>query len=300
MRIDFKKIGRQLTSPTAWSWYGIIGVGVTMVLTYISTNKADIWKATCTEKLKNETLYKTQVPIPDEKPKTWDDKWKEYLQALKNRPMKEKLKEAAGLALIFIPPFAAAAGTCYCIYHGNAKAMQSVGTLMEANNFLSGKFVNNKAAAAAGMAVGSQYSRHKQWEDEDDNVSSGKLFSNDPAEVEDYGKAVLFYDEFTQREYESTILGTVMAEREVHKFFNLRGWVAVGEFEEFQGLEPLQWTYQCGWSDSIGFKRGYSWVDFKHVREVLPDGRVRYRIQYGIEPVFTEEFEWIMPDPEEY
>lgn len=265
MHIDFKKIGRQLSSPTAWSWYGIIGIGVTMVLTVISTKK-----------------------------------WTQEHQNKDTQTTGEKIKDAAKTALIFTPPLAAAVGSSYCVLHGNAKAMQSVGTLMEANNFLSGKFVNNKAAAAAGMAVGSQYSRHKQCGDEDENVSSGKLFSNDPAEVEDYGKAVLIYDEFTQREYESTILGTIMAEREVHKFFNLRGWVAVGEFEEFQGLEPLQWTYQCGWSDSIGFKRGYSWVDFKHVREVLPDGRVRYRIQYGIEPIFTEEFEWIMPDPEEY
>ena len=236
-------IKAKLTSPTAFSWYGVIGVVATGVLTFFSTKK---W------------LEKDHS----------DDK-----------PIQEKAKDA----LIFAPPVAAAVGASVCIIHGNNKAMHAVGDLISANTFLSRKIGNATSAALGAAATGLKTQQ---------NVSAGHLyFSDDPEEVEDYGKAVLFYDDFTEDWFESTIFDVLLAEQEVHKFFNLRGYVTVGEFHEFMKLHAEEWMQRCGWDDDIAYKFGYNWVEFNHQRLRDDNGRVYYKIIYAAQPAFAKIFE---------
>ena len=257
--IDFKSIGRRLTTPTAFSWYGVIGVAATGVLTFFATKK---WMEREKEKEESEST----------------------------------LKEAAKTALIFAPPAIAAAASSFCIMHGNNKAMGTISNLTYANNFLSSKFDKTKAAAA-GMALGEARNQLSRQTDIPKRI--GKyLFSDDPNEVEDYGKPVIFYDTFTEDWFESTIFDVMMAEEELHKIFALRGYVSVAELQVFRNTEVKPWTTECGWDDDIGYKKGYLWVEFAHHRRFLDDGRPYYEIEYKIAPTFDEEFEWVDPDPE--
>ena len=268
--IDIKSLSKQairtMTSPTAFSWYGVVGVVATGVVTFLATCK-------------------------------WKDRQRD--KVFEGEEEKVTVKDVAETALIFTPPVLTAAATCYCIKHGNDKALHTIDALTEANNFLSGK-ISRSTSAAAGLAVGEM---KNQLERREVTCLDDNLISGDPAEIEDHGKVVLFYDTFCDRWFESTIFDVVRAEEEVHKFFSLRGYVSVAEFQAFLHLpitDEYQWTQLCGWDDNIGYKRGYLWVEFSHDRKILDDGRVYYAINYVIPPIFDEEFEWIMQDEDEW
>lgn len=289
MKINFKVIVGKLTSPTAFSIYGVIGVAATGVLTFLSTKKWDDWINSYRYDCKKATILNVS-PYYD---KTTEQKKEDYHQALKKRPVKEKIKEVATTALIFTPPVLAATGASWSIMHGNRKAMAAVGDLISANTFLSRKVTNSAALAAGALANEAK----NQAIQEDRNVSSGAyFFSDDTNEVEDYGKPVLFYDTYVENWFESTIFDVMMAEEDVHKFFNLRGYVSVGEFQSFLKQPSEEWMERCGWDDEIAYKHGYSWIDFKHHRCIAEDGRIYYTIEYAAAPAFAKVFEYLTDD----
>lgn len=255
------------TSPTAFSWYGIIGVVATGVTTFLATCK---WKDD-----QRDTLFFDAVN--DSEPST-----------------KEKAKRIGKTALIFAGPVCLAAGACYCIYRGNTKAMNRVSQLMTANTFLSTKIDRGKDMAI-GMAANEIRNRLDK-ENESPAKVSGAAFSDDPAgEVEDFGKVISFYDDYCEEWFESTIFDVMKAEAEVNKIFALRGYAAVGELYAFMGIEPEEWTYQCGWDSAVGIKHGYVWIDYSHYRRLAEDGTPYYIIKYSFNPVFLDEFEWLSP-----
>lgn len=258
--MNFKTIGRRLTSPAAFSWYGVIGVAVTAVLTYISTKK--------------------------------------YVEQQKEEPepitLGDKVKEVSKTALIFAPSIAAGIATSACIVTGNRMAASTIRDLRTANNAMASRLSGMAVGAAASEA------RSRFLTEDCAACNPPKYwFSNDPKETEDYGRVVKFYDTFTESWFNSTILDVALAEEALHKTFNLQGWVTVGDFQIFLGNKPEEWTYRCGWDDEIGYRRSYSWVEFLHHRVVTEDGEVYYTIEYQIPPAFEEEFEWYMPEVDE-
>ena len=256
-----QKVVRTATSPTAFSWYGIIGVVATGVTTFIATCK---WK-----NMQRDIVF--------------EDAEKEPTRI-------DKLKRAGKTALIFSGPVVVAASTCYCIKHGNDKAMHTIDQLYVANNVL----CNRSKDMALGLAAGEI--RNKL------NETGGTMtkatatsFSDDPeGEIEDFGKPVIFYDEFCERWFESTIFDVMKAELDANKIYALRGFTAVGEFHALLGLKSEEWTYQCGWDESKGIASGYAWIDFKHYHITNVD-KPYYIIKYEFSPSFLEEFEWTRP-----
>ena len=284
--IDFKEFKNQAietaTSPTAFTWYAIAGVIATGITTFLATYK---WA-------------KEIDTIDDTNPfKKW---W--------HAPFKRKVTDAARTALIFAGPVVLGIGTCYCIKHSHdlsmtdiSNAEETISSLMKANNFLIDK-ANGVGATAAGVALSKMDSKTDIYA-----VNSGKYsFSDDPeGELEDYGKPVLFCDEFCWDDgpqwFESTIFDVMMAEQELQKLISIRGYATLWEFHSFLGLkldeEEDKWKNFCGWDNELAFKRGqYQWVEFAHHRDISSDGRPYYAIRYVSSPGFAEEFEWIYND----
>lgn len=286
--VDFKELLKEakgtLTSPTAFSWYGVAGVVATGILTFLATKKWDDW------------FYSNRVEYLDE---AYEDCQKSndiytdslYRNKLKDRPFKEKAKEVAGTALIFAPPFAAAVGTSLCILHGNNKALSSIGDLAAANNLLSVRLDKYKSFAAG--ALTSEAIKHRESED-DEEVSRDPhrlYFSNDDLPHEFYGKRTRFYVEYTQKEFYSTPLEVVMGEME----FNRVVWdKRIGEFGSLNELldmigAPLEdYGAYCGWSKEAGFDNGYSWVGITHHKIDFDDGESGYLIHFESEPTYDE------------
>ena len=96
---------------------------------------------------------------------------------------------------------------------------------------------------------------------------------------ESCGEPVLFYYEFGNRYFESTIEQVIAAEYHLNRNFVLRGYTVLNEFYEFLGLEPTDYGSTVGWSVEDEFY----WIDFDHRKVTMDDGLECYIIEtpYG-------------------
>lgn len=105
---------------------------------------------------------------------------------------------------------------------------------------------------------------------------------------ESCGEPVLFYDEWSNRYFESTIEQVITAEYHLNRNFILRGYATLNELYEFLGLELTDYGDTVGWAieDEI------YWVDFNHHKVVLDDGLEIYIIEtpWGPSPDFLEYY----------
>lgn len=77
--------------------------------------------------------------------------------------------------------------------------------------------------------------------------------------------AVLFFDEYSNRYFWSTLQDVKDAEYHFNRNFALRSYAELNEFYEFLGLEPTAFGAENGWSMEAGEQwYGYTWVDFYH------------------------------------
>lgn len=77
----------------------------------------------------------------------------------------------------------------------------------------------------------------------------------------------LFYDEYANRCFESTIERVMNAEYHLNRNFVLRGYVTLNEFYEFLGLEQTEYGSTVGWS----IEDEMYWIDFNHRKALLDD-----------------------------
>lgn len=96
---------------------------------------------------------------------------------------------------------------------------------------------------------------------------------------------VLFYDEFSERFFHSTLAAVQWAEYNFNRNFALRGDAPVNEFYDFLGLEPIEGGDSIGWERYVGEAfYGYSFVDFVHTLKQLEDGTNYYSIRMTFDP----------------
>lgn len=95
---------------------------------------------------------------------------------------------------------------------------------------------------------------------------------------------VLFYDGFTDKYFEATMLDVMAAEYHLNRNYSIRGYASLGEFYEFLGLDSNPNVDSVGWSidDELYF------IDFDHEKTVLDDGLECYYIVYVFSP--TEDY----------
>ncbi len=102
----------------------------------------------------------------------------------------------------------------------------------------------------------------------------------------------IFVDSFMKTVFESTKEAVLEAEYELNRTFALRGYVSMGDFYRYLGLDdvyaepdvgPL--LERFGWSYDIGTDMGYEWIDFNH-KKIEEEGQPEtYEISYPFEPV---------------
>lgn len=88
------------------------------------------------------------------------------------------------------------------------------------------------------------------------------------------GEKMLFYDDSSDRYFESTIEAVQNAEYHLNRNFVLRGSVSLNDFYEFLGLDKTKNGKILGWSIcKLEYEYGCSWIDFDHrVVKVSDDG----------------------------
>lgn len=119
----------------------------------------------------------------------------------------------------------------------------------------------------------------------EDRAKTGKVeYGNGKKE-----DSIIFVDEFMNTVFESSVEEVQRAEYELNRTFALRGYVSMGDFYRYLGLDdvyaedgPL--LERFGWSYDIGTDMGYEWIDFAH-KKIEDADMETYSISYPFEPV---------------
>lgn len=101
----------------------------------------------------------------------------------------------------------------------------------------------------------------------------------------EFEDTVLFFDEYRNEFFETSLEHIKDAEYHFNRNFALRDYAELNELYEFIGLPPTELGAVLGWSTYAGQATyGYHWVDFNHVRDVLDDGTIYYRLEMPFPP----------------
>lgn len=189
----------------------------------------------------------------------------------------EKVK-VAGPA--YIPAVIIGASTIACIFGANIMNQRQQAALMSAYALLDNSYKDYKKKLAE------LYGEDTVEEIREEIVRD--KYEEDPYPIED-GKQ-LFYDEFSQRYFESTTEDVLRAEHEVNRMLAVHYGVYLNEFYELLGIERMDYGDYLGWSTGeIVEMQWYSWIDFHHHKVIMDDGLEVTIITMGMEPTFDFE-----------
>ena len=124
----------------------------------------------------------------------------------------------------------------------------------------------------------------EKYEEADVIKSVGKPEQRLNAERE-FEDTALFFDEYRNQFFETSIEQVKDAEYHLNRNFVLRDYAELNEFYAFLGLPPTEMGAVLGWSMHAGEDMyGYQWIDFNHVKDVLDDGTEYYRLEMPFPP----------------
>lgn len=95
-------------------------------------------------------------------------------------------------------------------------------------------------------------------------VSNGSLYVDERC-----GRNRLFYDEYGDRFFETTLEQVISAQYHLNRNYCLRGYSVLNEFYDFLGLEPTDYGNEVGW---CAYDEGTFWIEF-HNRKTEINGQ---------------------------
>lgn len=105
------------------------------------------------------------------------------------------------------------------------------------------------------------------------------------------GDKTLFYDECSERYFESTMETVLRAEYEINKKISTFGGAKLNEFYEHLDIPQTDYGEYAGWSiGSLMANKWTQWLDFTHIKVVMDDGLECYIISMSDEPLFEYEY----------
>lgn len=180
----------------------------------------------------------------------------------------------------YVPTILFGAATVGCIVGANVLNKRHQATLVSAYGLIDQSYKKYKKKV-----------EELYGEDADDNVKDG--IAKDDYEEAKYnlsGDKELFYDEFSGRYFESTILNVQQAEYYINRDLSMRDYAYVNEFYEWLDLPPFEGGDAFGWSTGACLDLYWqNWIDFDHRDVVLDDGRTCKVISMVQEPLIGFE-----------
>lgn len=186
--------------------------------------------------------------------------------------------ETAGMT--YLPSIITGATTIACVFGANALNKRQQAALMSAYALLDNSYKEYKKKVLelygenADREVRNEIAKDK-YEEEDIEVSDNKR---------------LFYDEFSERYFESTTEDVLRAEYNINRDLSEGGGVFLNEFYEHLGLETVDYGDYLGWSACELIETSwYCWIEFDHRKVVMDDGLECTIISMQFEPTFDFE-----------
>lgn len=236
-------------SPTILTCVGAVGVVLTSVMAVKSTPKA--------LKLLEQATY---------------DKGEDL----------NKLEVIQVAGPVYIPAIIACAATISCIFGANVLNKRSQASLASAYAMLDQSYKQYRKAANSVYGVDAD-SKIKAEVAKKVYVSEG-LFGTSIYDPDSVYEEILFYDNFSQRYFTSTMTSVVNAQYHLNRNFVLRGEASLNELYEFMGLEKVYGGDSIGWDFYELMESGIQWIDFENRLVKMDDGLECYIVSALFEP----------------
>lgn len=191
-----------------------------------------------------------------------------------------KFEKVQVAAPAYIPTILIGATTIACIFGANALNKRQQAALMSAYALLDSSYKEYKAK------VTELYGEEADAEVKKE-LAKDKYEEQKPATT---GELQLFYDEFSQRYFESTTEKVLRAEYELNRMLAECYGVFLNEWYDLLGIETVDYGDYLGWSTyELVETTWMSWVDFEHTKTVMNDGLEVTIITMQMEPTFDFE-----------
>lgn len=186
--------------------------------------------------------------------------------------------ETAGMT--YLPSAITGIATIACIFGANALNKRQQAALMSAYALLDNSYKEYKKKVT-----------ELYGEDADREVRD-EMAKDDYAEedIDVYDGKRLFYDEFSERYFESTTEDVLRAEYELNRMFAQDSGIFLNEFYELLGIDRVDYGDYLGWSAFETVETyWYCWIEFDHRKVVMDDGLECTIITMRNEPTFDFE-----------
>ena len=192
---------------------------------------------------------------------------------------KLEVVQVAGPA--YIPAIVTGVGTIACIFGANVLNKRQQASMISAYAMLDSSYKDYKKKV-----------EELYGEDADSRVreelAKDKYEEDDPY-VEDNKQ--LFYDQFSERYFESTMEDVIRAEYTINRKISVWGAAELNEFYEALDIESVDYGEYLGWSAGGLMDTAWEcWLDFSHDKVVMDDGLECYIISFGVEPMYDYEY----------
>lgn len=182
---------------------------------------------------------------------------------------------------VYIPSIIVGIGTLTCIFGANILNKRQQAALISAYTLLDRSYKNyeNKVKELYG-------------DDTDDHIReelAKDKYEENNITVEDDKQ--LFYDQFSERYFESTMENVIRAEYIINRKISLHGRVRLNEFYEALDIPQVDYGKYIGWSyDGLMEMTRNDWLDFEHTKVVMDDGLECYIITMSVDPMLDYEY----------
>lgn len=175
----------------------------------------------------------------------------------------------------YIPTVLVGAGTLACILGAHTLNKKQQASLMSAYALLDSSYKEYRAKV-----------EELHGKEETDKIQEEIAKDHYVEKVKIEYEKTLFYDYFSKRYFEATMLDVVQAEADLNRLIVNEGGAFLNDYYELMGLEPTPEGKELGWSTGILESMYWAnWVDFDHKRVELEDGMECYIITMVQEPV---------------
>ena len=179
---------------------------------------------------------------------------------------------------VYIPTVLTATATVVCIFGANALNSRKQAALMSAYALLDNSYKEYKDKV-----------KELYGEEADTNVRAELAKDKYNGQQVNEDKR-LFYDEYSERYFESTIEKVLLAEYNLNRMISIEYGVYLNEFYELLGIDTVPYGDYMGWSTyELIDCQWNSWVEFSHKKVIMDDGLECTIISIDTDPSFDFE-----------
>ena len=205
---------------------------------------------------------------------------------------KDKVKT---LIPVYLPPIVIGVSTLACIAGSNMLTKRSQASLMSAYALVdqSYKDYQRKLKELYGKEAHEKIMDAVNVEKAEERYIYGSyMFGECNTYIDEPIPKTLFYEPYSDRFFESTIVDVMQAEYHLNRNYILSAEACLNEFYDLLGLQTTEFGSLAGW---VPDDEGKFWIEFEHRKAKLPDGTVYYIIEMPFGPSTEYDADWNYP-----